>query len=118
MKTLKFVIDIEALNLPGGMKAEVKAIGHKGMFENYLSSALDKKGGDRGVKPFEARILHRIQNKLDASTSDFIVLEEAEFDLIKEAFRREESQWPALQVRALMQYLANIEDCEKDGKGA
>jgi len=117
-RNLKYTVDFETLNLAPAIKAEVKAIGQKGMFENYLSSALDKKGGDRGVKPFEARILSRIQNKLDAAKADYVELEEAEFDLVKEAFRREDSQWPAMQVRALMQYLSNIEDCEKDGKGA
>jgi hypothetical protein len=117
MKTLCFEIDFQKLRLDKIMLAEIEALGQANLFDNYLMRALDMKNGQKGIKPSDGRILRRIQDKLDASTDGTLSLEEAEFDLIKAAFRNEESHWPALQNRALMQYLDNIEAAEKESAG-
>ncbi len=81
-------------------------VGCGGMFELILNQGLSSQY-PQGIPVQKGIILSRIQRKLD--TEDHIVeLEEAEFDLVKEAFGNN-AKFGATQFRLVSLYTENIE---------
>lgn len=102
------IINFRNLNLPEKDAQEIEDEGGRDLFENLLVQSLNKIH-PQGIDGKTSRILFRILDKLDKSNHSRIDLEEAELDLIYQAFCSPSAKFLAGQVRAVSQYQEKIE---------
>lgn len=115
MKTFRYRQDINTLKLNDTEKEFFAKDGQKSVFENILNQALSTKY-PQGIPAKTGRILARIYTKLDATEVDTLELEEAEFELVRDALTGEEARFAPQQFRLLSLYAAAIEAAAKDSK--
>ena len=82
MKTIKWKLDLSHLN-----EQEMGQLTDKKIFENYLLTAL-RLGFKDGLSMDYQRKLFKILDKLEKTQIDSIELEDAEFEMVDEAFSR------------------------------
>lgn len=111
MKTLQFTFDLNRLRIS---ETERKDFDHGGVFSSYFKAGLEKKHPG-GLAISRQKILNRILEKLHQASNSreeesvkFVDLEEAEFDLVKEAFS-EDLAWPVHLNAAIVQVYDNLE---------
>jgi len=109
MRKFNYQIDFSKARLNEVERAHLDKLDQKQLFEMYFGEALSKKTGGAGLKAPEGRAFVRILNKLDLTTEPEIVLEEAEFELMKGAFCNSEACWQPNQYKILVQYLSKFE---------
>jgi len=103
MKNLRWKLDIS--HFTDADTADPKAV-----FSNFLIGALRLGYKDGLGREFQRR-LFKIQDKLDKASTDLLELEDAEFDMVKEAFERAKFQ-PEV-VKTLNQIYDFIEEAGK-----
>lgn len=107
MRRLSIKLDVPKLKLAPQLAATFTEDKFPIVFENFFNSLLGLKGG---LTRQQQKIHARIGDKLDADgQSGFIILEESEFDFIKEIFFDENIRINADQSRMMSQYVKHIE---------
>ena len=105
MKTLEFIIKSKRIEGIAKMTLAAK----KATFENAIQGGL-LTVNERGIKATEARILSKIQDKIEDAEGNTIDLEDAEFKLVKDAI--ENGTFHPGHARTVAEYLDFIEDAE------
>lgn len=108
MKTFEFAVDLTKLKLTEADRELFQKDNQRTVFENVLNQALQMKSPN-GLPTKEGRILSRICDKLDRAEEGKLELEEAEFDLIEDAFFNDKAQFQPAQYRLISQYQLAIE---------
>lgn len=116
MRNLDLSFCTDEIHLSEGDKVGLETLGYGNFFELLLVYSLRKKFSN-GVPVPKGKILARIQRKLTklGTSGTVLTLEEAEFDLIKDAFCSEESSFDPAQYRLVSLYIDRIEDSKKEG---
>lgn len=114
MKTLKWIVELEALKLNDQEKAFFEKDNQKSVFETVLNQALGSKFPN-GMPGKDGRTLARIYEKLDKApgASGSLELEEAEFELIAGAFTGDTARFMPAQFRLIAEICKNIDEAKK-----
>ena len=105
MKTLKFVVSTKKLNNPEGFDV-------KDIFTNNVMQGLHSLN-EKGMTAADSRTLCKIMDKVDdvnAEKCDTLELEDAEFELVKKAFK--DAKFPPNLCRVIGQFLDFLDAAE------
>lgn len=108
MKKFTYTLNLDLLRLNEKEKVFIAESGEKSILENILNQGLAGKYPS-GMSTDKRRIYGRLLEKMDADTSGTLEIEEAEFDLIKEAIASDEARFLPEQTRLISQYLKAID---------
>lgn len=111
MKRFKYTADVTKLRLNEKEQEFFAMDGQKQVFENMCNQAI-KARFQNGIGGVKQRSYGRILEKMDKSTSDYILLEDTEFDLLREIFADEAARFEPQQTRIVNEYLNNIENAK------
>lgn len=110
MKELDLYFNEHETNFNDADKKYLFDVGYAGMFELILNQGLSSQFPNGGIPLHKGIILARIQRKLDLKDNS-VELEEAEFDLVKEAFGQN-AKFSATQFRLVAIYMEKIEQAK------
>lgn len=116
MIKFKYTIDLSKIRLNEVEKSDFENKKnfeqHKILFESILHTGISSRY-QNGIGGYKQRAFGRILEKLDETLTEFIDIQDAEYDFLKEIIDDEQSRFASQNTRIIMQYRKALDEAVK-----